>query len=588
MLSNYKNTEFQLYGYLVQMRELFKTNSIGESEIKKINQNIELIQSRKFNVAVMGEFKRGKSSLINALLGYKILPADVTPATATINRITYGSSPSMTIFYHDGTTEAADMKNISDYVTMLTEEGLKRAAQIREAVITYPTVICQNHVDIIDTPGLNDNIEMTKVTMKLLPDIDAVIMVISALAPFSEKETEFVCQLIESDNVENIVFVVTYIDQIDEDEQDKFIEYINGRIRSSISKYMGQNKGSEENLLKAKRILDNCRVLGVSSLQALKAFVTGDRALLKKSRFEAFKNELYEFLTAQQGVNMIIKTVKGIHSSIDEFNRLSSDKISRLEQEINIAEQSSAAIRKYCMEHRSKLETVFQSADSELRDSLNSILELKNIFMNSFFKAMNTAPNTGQGQITGLIADQAAKCYDMANGEVSERIKNQIFSIFTAAVNNYSKIRRCELVEPIEQLNKIQALDWKLVNCFDEDVTSRMKNFGFPKYNWQVSPIPNMQYLYSYDLMGNINNAVNVSVNTFYEYWNMYIRAARNWWIQQSLNEVSANMLILNNALRDVIEKKKGELLLLKASYEHQKNTAHAILNKSNSILSNI
>lgn len=68
------------------MRELFKTNNIGQLEVEKINGNIELIESRKFNVAVMGEFNRGKSSLINAMLGLNILPADVTPATATINK----------------------------------------------------------------------------------------------------------------------------------------------------------------------------------------------------------------------------------------------------------------------------------------------------------------------------------------------------------------------------------------------------------------------------------------------------------------------------------------------------------------------
>jgi len=87
---NYKDIEFKLHEYLINLKNVLSLLDVQDKLISDIDQSINLIKSRKYNVAVVGEFRRGKSSLINALLGFKVLPADVTPTTATINRITYG------------------------------------------------------------------------------------------------------------------------------------------------------------------------------------------------------------------------------------------------------------------------------------------------------------------------------------------------------------------------------------------------------------------------------------------------------------------------------------------------------------------
>src|SRR5215510_7431510 len=60
------------------------------------------MESDKFSVVVVGEFKRGKSTFINALLGVDVLPADVLPTTATLNRVTYGYDKRAVVDYYDG------------------------------------------------------------------------------------------------------------------------------------------------------------------------------------------------------------------------------------------------------------------------------------------------------------------------------------------------------------------------------------------------------------------------------------------------------------------------------------------------------
>ena len=84
----------------------------------------------------------------------------------------------------NGKSERVDINKLEDYVTKLTAESEERAETVKEATVYYDTEFCKNNVDIIDTPGLNDDDQMTNVTLSILPKIDAAVFVISANSPF--------------------------------------------------------------------------------------------------------------------------------------------------------------------------------------------------------------------------------------------------------------------------------------------------------------------------------------------------------------------------------------------------------------------
>ena len=67
------------------------------------------IQNDFFTIVVLGEFKRGKSTFVNALLGEKILPTDVLPETATINAIMYSPVPTLSVVMRDGSEETGEV-----------------------------------------------------------------------------------------------------------------------------------------------------------------------------------------------------------------------------------------------------------------------------------------------------------------------------------------------------------------------------------------------------------------------------------------------------------------------------------------------
>ncbi|MFA9397357.1 MAG: dynamin family protein [Clostridiaceae bacterium] len=588
MINNYKNIEFQLYGYLIQLRELFKISHIGEEEILKINENIKLIENKKFNVAVMGEFKRGKSSLINALLGMNILPSDVTPTTATINRITYGTKPSMTIFYNNETTEDANLNDISEYVTMLTEKSIKKSSEIREVVIQYPTVICQNNIDIIDTPGLNDNSNMTKITIKMLSHIDAVIVAISALSPFSEKEALFILELIKCENIENIFFVLTFIDQIDEDEQDKFIASIHERILKNVYNLIEKDTCSQEIIIKANRILDNSLILGVSSYLALKSFVQGDKELLKISRFENLKSQLYKFLTAEQGVNTMVKSIKNIENYSIIYENLYTVKINKLQEELNTIKLKKNIINEYLYEYKKNLIIQFKNYQHEFDDCLNTILDLNNIFYKNFSQALANLQTNDSNLIINILSKNASDCWNIANEITSKQIKQQIFSLYNSIINNFLEFRNSNLVSHINELNNDFGINLNLYNCFDKDISKIMTSFGFPTFKWLVSPIPSALHLYDYNLLTNIKYSINLSLEKYYDYWRFYINSSRNWWLNQADAEAKSISNELSATFEEIYTKKKNKLHLSNISLIQTKTTLNEIKSKTNLILQQI
>ena len=78
------------------------TDEAIENQLNDLARDVE---NDFFTVVVLGEFKRGKSTFVNSLLGADLLPTDVLPETAVISAIAYNDTPGVEAVYQDGTTE---------------------------------------------------------------------------------------------------------------------------------------------------------------------------------------------------------------------------------------------------------------------------------------------------------------------------------------------------------------------------------------------------------------------------------------------------------------------------------------------------
>ncbi|NER05865.1 MAG: dynamin family protein, partial [Okeania sp. SIO3C4] len=345
--TDYRKVQLTLVTDLKNLREFSQKLKLDKS-ILLIDDVLERIQTNSFSVAVVGEFKRGKSTFINALLSQEILPADVNPCSATLNRVTYGVTPLVQIKFRDGGTEEVAIDKLADYVTKLTLESEETAANVKEAVVYYPVHYCQNNVDIIDTPGLNDEANMTEVTLSVLPEVDAAIMVVMAQSPFSQFEKEFLETKLLTNDLGRIIFVVTGIDRYNNPEDaEKGIKYIRDRIEKMT---MGRakeryGKDSPEYEVYSKKI-GTPKVFGLSAYQALQAKRNSDNALLTQSRFSEFETALEKFLTQERGATFLqVPLNRAIASGGEVINaiKLQENALAMQQEEFDNAYEKSVA-----------------------------------------------------------------------------------------------------------------------------------------------------------------------------------------------------------------------------------------------------
>jgi GTP-binding protein EngB required for normal cell division len=155
---------------------------------------LQKVADEKFNLVVAGQFKRGKSSVINALLGARLLPAGVIPLTSVVTVIRSGPTTRARIELLDGRSQELPLERLSDYVT---ERGNPQNTKgIRQVVIEHPAPWLADGVQLVDTPGIGSVYEHnTDVTQSYLPQADAVLLIASVEQPVSRAELDFLSSI---------------------------------------------------------------------------------------------------------------------------------------------------------------------------------------------------------------------------------------------------------------------------------------------------------------------------------------------------------------------------------------------------------
>ncbi len=105
------NMESAIFEVIEQMLDLGLSDRDSCLEMK------EKLEANTFNLVVVGQFKRGKTCLINALLGADILPVSVVPLTSIVTVLVYGETPGAKVFFKNGKTVDIPVESLSDYVT---------------------------------------------------------------------------------------------------------------------------------------------------------------------------------------------------------------------------------------------------------------------------------------------------------------------------------------------------------------------------------------------------------------------------------------------------------------------------------------
>ncbi len=189
----------------------------------------------RVHVVVIGEFNRGKSTLVNALIGSALLPMDIVPTTASIWVVERGERVSAHVVRPDGARAPLDAT--PDSLARLSADGDLAKEDVKFVHVAVPSPAVGEDVVIIDTPGVNDiNQARAEVTYGFLGRADAAIFVMDASSPVTRTEAEFLKGQVLTAHIDRIVFVLNKTSRIDPEEVGEAVEAARERLRELLGR----------------------------------------------------------------------------------------------------------------------------------------------------------------------------------------------------------------------------------------------------------------------------------------------------------------------------------------------------------------
>ena len=148
----------------------------------------ERLLSQRLRVLIAGEAKRGKSTLVNALLGRAVLPSGATPLTALPTTVRYGTEESVTAVFADR-TERLPLAALGELVTERANPGNRKNVVAVTAWVDSP--LLASGIELVDTPGTGSVFEHnTAAAETALATLDAAVFVLTADPPVSASERD--------------------------------------------------------------------------------------------------------------------------------------------------------------------------------------------------------------------------------------------------------------------------------------------------------------------------------------------------------------------------------------------------------------
>ena len=276
----YTKIKLKLAAQLRSLREVIQRRG-DKIRLQQCDDLMVKLAEDRFTLAVLGQFKRGKSSLMNAIIERELLPVGVLPLTSAITILRYGPKERLLIRRETVALpfpEEFPVERLAEFVTEKANPG--NCKRIKTATIEVPLPFLRRGLEFVDTPGVGSAIEAnTATTLNFLPECDAVLFVTSVDSPFTRVELEFLKNIRQ--HVRKIFFVVNKTDLLNPNERQDVLDF----VRDTISKQMGT---------------DEVKIFPVSARLGLAAKLNGGWSERLESGLTELEDSLAHFLSGEK------------------------------------------------------------------------------------------------------------------------------------------------------------------------------------------------------------------------------------------------------------------------------------------------
>lgn len=487
-----KDELVEIYGELVENKAI-NLNNVNEETLKEKSSNL---QKEEFILAVAGQIKAGKSTLLNALIfGNDILPSDDTPYTAKITEIRYGSDKKLkAIFYtkdewqelKNEITEIDDKKvnyfknfiepdiKNSSYIKFLNQTKEDDISNLKEYVakggvytpfvksveIYYPAEILKSLV-VVDTPGTNDpNIFRSKITLDWIKRCDAAIYATYAGRAFDESDIKFINEyLLSLENSKRIV-AINKIDVLRNfDEVKELLE--NNKKNETYQKTVFNKASSFVFTAGLYALLDEKEKNGfLLNEDELWYKDEANPEFWKNNGLNELKNLVSDKIIQNKGKDLLISNINFIKDAFEKKEVFLNTEINALETKISQNQKSKDETSKALAEvtnFRKKLTKMQDNFKNNIDDNLaQKIKNLNKDIDREFNDIKNTiaSKTNNYRRITELKNNIK---WDIKNALESEKLKMD--DLVSQAMEDIKQYTKNETEEFINEMSKFEAFD---------------------------------------------------------------------------------------------------------------------------------
>ena len=190
------------------------------------------VQEERFTVAFVGEFSRGKSTIINRLLNDDILPVGNLPTTALLTRITHGAVPTLTAVKPGGQKTKHPLKSSS--WESLTANNFNGADPEGHVIVEVNDQWLGTYgIDLLDTPGAGDlDDKRARVIERCIVSTDAAVITVSATSLLSLTEQAFIRHKVLSRDIPFVALAISKLDEVKLEERDQVLDFLYKKLAS--------------------------------------------------------------------------------------------------------------------------------------------------------------------------------------------------------------------------------------------------------------------------------------------------------------------------------------------------------------------